>query len=253
MNHQEWRRLMQTWWSGETTQSFSPRMRDQLVLATAMLASASVVCLLWDAPGWAQLVLLASAASVLVARSVIPLAAVLVWRWLGELLLEGTTWIALDHLRFADVVSTMALLAFVVFALRYLALPGSARRRAAVASSDQRLPTAAESASTPLQPLGGMAWRLTLAPLLALVLLWLAPLEAMYFNTPRLAPSAYRALIVFWELGLAAVLLASAFSLVAWRRLTSRQASLHVRQTVLDELRRENASIERARSRKVRG
>ncbi len=250
MNYQEWRRVLQAWWSGEASPGLAPSMRDQLVLAAALLVSAGLMCLLWEAPGWSKLILLLVTVSVLASRSIVPVLAILAWVWLGPLVLEGTTWIAFDRLWFADVLLTMALLAFVIFTLRFLTLQSAPKRKTSLGERDS--PGVEQRHDSTRRPLDGVVWRFTLAPMLAIALLWLAPREAMHFNALRLAPPVYRALLFFWGLGLAAVLLASAVSLLTWRKLTPRQAAIHVRQTVLDELGSESASLERARA-KIHG
>lgn len=237
---------LQRWLHDETPEA-GPRGRAQSVLGAAMLASIGLYSMLWSAPAWMQMVLLAVAVVLLLGRSALPVGAILVWVWSATFMPETYRLFAIDTLSLEDWLTAAALLLFVMFALRYLELqppPGS--RRFGMASPGDRAATPAMQ----LRPLADVAPRVALALGAALLLLWLIPLRSMAPNEAQLAPSGYRAIVFFWLLTMVGVTLATAFSLWRWRRLTPRQAAAYVRQMLTEELRHEHTPIERHRGRR---
>jgi hypothetical protein len=211
----------------------------RLVTAAAMLASMGVYALLWEGPVWGRLVLVGSAAALILTRSETPVVAILIWAWGAPVLMQGKTIFADDQLGTGDLLAAMALAAFVLFALRCIEL----QRRPLRDADGRQLPNLL------LRPFSGAALRIALAPVLAILLLWLAPWEAMTRNAVRLVPSFYRTILFFWFLAVAALLAATGFSMWKWRRLTPRQAGVYLRWVLSYELRREHPAIERARDR----
>jgi hypothetical protein len=103
-----------------------------------------------------------------------------------------------------------------------------------------------------LLPFSGAAVRLAAAPMLAMLILWLVPWRTFQGNELQLYPPFYRALVFFWCIGLVGLTAGTAFSILRWRRLSPRQGSLYARWVMLNEWRREQAAVERARARRLR-
>jgi hypothetical protein len=167
-------------------------------------------------------------------------------------LLERGDWFPNDRVRLAEVISTLGLTAYLLFGLRCVEL-----NRWPLASP--RLPfrrtPSGPAPRTPrlrLRPLSGALLRITLAPVAAFFLLWLAPWESMYPNSPRLVPSVYRAILFLWGLGVMAIILGTTCSILGWRRLSGSQAALYSRWLVANEMAREQRSVERARAARLR-
>ncbi len=219
----------------------------KIMLAAATFACAFVYVWLWEATGWAPWILLGGFAAVLFSRSAAPLGAALVWGWFATILADLRHLYAVDDLQLRDVVLAAAFLASTVFALRFIEAAGPPRRGFRLWR--QHTPGASPAPTTALHPFSGVAVRIVVAVGVALLLLTLLPLDSMAPNTLRLAPAAYRMLLFFWGGVLMSFVLSGAFALVYWRRLTARQAALHVRQIVVEELRTEQGAIERRRKR----
>lgn len=242
-----WRQL-----AAETQAPADSVWRARATAAAAMLAGLAVQALLWDAPLEMSFLLFVTAAGMVFGRSALPVVMGLALVWGGGFLLEGGEWFANDRVRFADLIITLALLAYILYGLRCVELnrkPLAGPRlkwRLAPSQSPNRRP------QVRLRPLAGSAIRLILPAAIAFVLLWVAPWDAMDGNSPRLVPSAYRAMVFFWGLGVVALVLGAAFSILQWRRLSRSQAALYARWVLARELSREQRAVERARAAHLR-
>jgi hypothetical protein len=244
-------------WSGELLAPSSAAWSARAVTAAALLAGAGVYALLWDVPSWMQGVLFVSALATLLVRSHTTIFVVLVWAWSAGLF-EELRWerrvFANDRLDLWDWASAAALLAFVMFACRLLELPRGGgevalafwRRRASNGGEPPRFP------HMRLLPMSGAGLRLFLAPVAAMLLLWIAPWRRFAGNELDLFPSFYRAIVFFWAAAVLGLTAGTAFSVLRWRRLTPRQGAIYSRWTFRDESRREQAAVERARARRLR-
>lgn len=217
------------------------------VATLAALSSAGAYALLWQMPSRAQLAMIAAAGFAILSRSTWALCGVLFLAWAGPLLIETGPLIADDELGPRDVVSAISLLAFVLFALRYAQLHARSLERPKW--SFRRAVARRPWPAMQLRPLSGVALWPALACGLSLALLWAVPLEAMAENTAHLIPAALRGLIILWGLACLALIVAAAFALLKWRRLSPQQARLYIRRLLSDELEAEQAAIERARAR----
>jgi hypothetical protein len=227
--------------------------RAKFITAAAMLAAMSLYVLLWDASFDMQLVLLVAAGAVMLGRSATPLLAVVGGAWGMTLVLERATLFANDGLLFADFLASAALLAYVLFALRRIELNGrpltQPRARWWFSPSP---PSKLRRPTVQLRPALGSGLRLALAPTVAFLLLWLTPWKNDMENDLRLVPSAYRTMMFFWGLALAAFVPAAVFSLLEWRRLSPSQAAMYARWVWRQESFREQQAIERARAKRLR-
>jgi hypothetical protein len=227
--------------------------RAKFITGAAMIASMGVYVWLWDASFDTQLVLLVAAGAVMLGRSVTPLVAVIGGVWGMTLVMDRATVFANDRLYFADFVATAALLAYTLFASRRIELNG---RPLTPRRAGRRLPRSSPSAklrpAVQSRPGLGSGLRLALAPTLAFLLLWLTPWKNNMENELRLVPSAYRTMMFFWCLALAALVPITVFSLLEWRRLSPSQAALYARWVLRGEAFREQQAIERARTKRLR-
>jgi hypothetical protein len=246
-----------TRWQGEARAASNSAWRARVITAAAMLVSIGVYALMWDVPAWLKTLTFVSAAAIFWGRSHSLVFAVLILSFsaglvLDVVLLERLVF-AQDQMRLEDWVGTTALLAFAMFAFRLVELP-----RGAEPGSPPwlRLTRSAENRKRGphvlLAPFSGAALRLAAAPAFAMLLLWLTPWTRFAGNELRLFPPFFRAIAFFWAIGLIGLAAATAFSVSRWRRLSPRQGSIHARWVILDESRREQAAVEKARARRLR-
>jgi hypothetical protein len=244
-------------WRGEALTASTAASQARGFTAAAMLASIGTYLLLWDVPLWAKMIAILGAAAAVRGRSRGAVLLVLVWLLTGGLMLDvllaGRQVFAQDWLRFEDWLATTALLAFAMFAFRVVELPRAGESGAAPGLGSSPSRTASRrSPQMSLLPFSGAALRLAAAPGVALALLWLAPRERFYGNELKLSAAFYRALVFLWTIGLLSSISATGFSILGWRRLSQQQGSIYARWVILDESRREQAAVERARVRRLR-
>ena len=104
-----------------------------------------------------------------------------------------------------------------------------------------------------LRPAMTLPWRIALAISVALLILWLFPVESLHGNLFKLKAMSLRVTIILWLLALAMFVFSITFATRTWQLLRPLQARVYLLRQFCDQLGSEMRVIEVARQRYERG